>query len=113
MTSVFKAIGIIDKFTDNFEVFKKNPDLKYGMFEFFTAGHIFPITPIYAQIPAHVTDGLVRRELHDIKDKTALTAFLFARMNILNVQLNRQAAALHNLNVLVQHLQAELNKLKN
>ena len=122
MTSVFHAIGIIDKFTNNFEILRKNPDLKYGIFEFFTAGHLFPLIPIYAQIPAWQLDPLIRRELSEIEDKTALTAFLFARMNLMNVQLVRaqnllrqqpkEAQDFQRQNEIIQRQQAQIQELQ-
>ena len=111
--SLFKGINIIDTLIYKIKFFSEHPEYKHRLYELLIYYHTHRVANLYAQIPAYQLDGLIRRELDEVEDKTALTAFLFARMNVLNVQLNRQAAVLHNLNVLVQHLQAELNKLKN
>ena len=85
--SLFRGVGIIDKFMNQFESLQKKIELRHMVFDTFIYHHTKKIFPIYAQIPAWQLDPLIRRELDEVKDKTALTAFLFARMNIFNLQL--------------------------
>jgi hypothetical protein len=85
--------------------------------------------PLYAQIPEWQMDHLIRRELDEVEDKTALTAFLFARMNVLNVQLNqainllnqqpkeiqdfqRQQMALQQQQAIIQQQAAQIQQLQ-
>ena len=87
--SLFRGVGIIDEFMNQFELFNRKPEYRHLIFETFIRYHFGHALPIYAQIPAWQLDPLIRRELAEVKDKTALTAFLFARMNLMNVQLMR------------------------
>ena len=101
--SIMQAIGLIDEFTKKLEFFKSNPSFKYSMFDFFTREHMNRILPAYAQFPPYQLDEFIRRELEQVKDKTALTAFLFGRMNVFNVNLINQQQE-------IQKLQANLQK---
>ena len=83
--SIMKGIGLIEKFKDKCEFLKENPEYKFKMFDFFTRDHINRIVPLYSQIPIHELDKFIRHELEQIEDKTALTAFLFDRMCIFNL----------------------------
>ena len=89
VADIFMGVTVLEKFMHKFEFFAKNPEYRYKLFEFITSSETMPVIPMYAQIPAHLMDGLIRRELAEIEDTTALTAFLFARMNLMNVQLIR------------------------
>ena len=99
--SLFRGVGIVDKFMDNFELFNKKPEYRHFVFETFILYHCINLQPVYAQIPAYQLDGLIRKELDEVQDKTALTAFLFARMTMLNINMIRQ-------NQIIQQLQAQL-----
>ena len=99
--SLFRGVGIVDKFMDNFELFNKKPEYRHFVFETFILYHGINLQPVYAQIPAYKLDGLIRRELEDVQDKTALTACLFARMTMLNINMIRQ-------NQIIEQLQAQL-----
>ena len=119
---IFKGITLLDEFTGKFEFFKSHPDYKQSIFEFFTLNQLNYLYHIYAQIPAWQLDGLIRRELAEVKDKTALTAFLFARMNLLNVQLLRAQNLLRQQpkevqdfqrqNEIIQRQQAQIQELQ-
>ena len=101
MSSLFEGIGLLDKCMDTLEVCRNNPEYKYLVFERFIQGKMGTMTALYANNPAHKIDAFIRRELVEVKDKDALTAFLFSRMNVFNVQLIRQGAY-------IQQLQAQL-----
>ena len=88
--SVFQFIKILDDFMKKFDIFDKTPELKYALFEEATRLNLNSIIQIYAQIPAAKLDKLVRAELDKLEDTKALTAFLFSRMNLFNVQILRQ-----------------------
>ena len=89
----------------NFEIFKINPELKYAIFESMIRPNLMPILPIYSQIPAAKLDEFVREALENVKDTKALTAYLFSRMNVFNVQLIQQQQV-------IQQLQAQLQQLQ-
>ena len=120
--SLFRGIGIIDEFMNQFEVFNRKPEYRHLIFETFIYYHFGHAFPVYAQIPAHLLDPLIRRELSEVKDKTALTAFLFARMNLLNVQLiqaqnllrqqPKEVQDFQRQNEIIQRQQAQIQQLQ-
>ena len=61
--------------------------------------------PVYAQIPAAKLEGLIRRELAGVEDKTALTSYLFAQRNIFYLRILQQQQQ-------IQQLQSQLNQLQ-
>ena len=75
------------QYLDKQEFFKQNIGAKYGVLDALTREFCNYILGIYVQTPAYQLDGLVRRELEKIEDTTALTAFIFNRMNVFNVNL--------------------------
>ena len=79
--SLFRGAQQIDEFMDRFEFFRNNPTCKYWVFESLAQLHTSKTIPAYSKISAPSLDGIVRRELEQVEDKTALTAFLFGRMN--------------------------------
>ena len=84
---VLLGIHDIEKDFNEIEPFANSTEYKYKLFNFITSlesGYIFPL---YTQIPVHQLDELVRKEIDEIGSSTALTTFLFARMNIFNIQL--------------------------
>ena len=121
-SAILQAIGIFDDFTKKLKFFADHPEFKYAILNFFINDHINRLIPIYAQIPAHLLDPLIRRELSEVKDKTALTAFLFARMNLLNVQLiqaqnllrqqPKEVQDFQRQNEIIQRQQAQIQELQ-
>ena len=103
--SIFRFIKILDDFMDKFDLFKINPDYKYAAFEEIMRQNVMPIVPIYSQISAAKLDEFVREALENIDDTKALTAYLFSRMNVFNVQLIQQQQV-------IQQLQAQLQQLQ-
>ncbi len=111
--SLFNGIPILDAFMQRFDFFQKNPQYKYKVFDFFARNHINCLLKLYTQIPAYQLDGLIRRELEQIEDKTALTAFLFNRMNVFNVNLIQQQNLIRQQQAQIQQLQQKLNQIQN
>ena len=101
---VFRGLKFFEEFSNNLDFFQKNPAYKYMMFDSLTRKPL--LISLYAQIPAHLLDDLVRREIAEIGDTTAITAFLFARMNVLNAQLIKAADVMNQ----QQNKIAELQK---
>ena len=75
--AILNYVNWIDSFMNEFEIFKNNPKYKYAVFDFYLNIHLGNCLPVYSQIPAYQLDSLIRQELEQIQDKTALTAFLF------------------------------------
>lgn len=82
--------GIMDRFMDTLDVFKENPDLKYFALEFLSCVYNPILFPFYLKIPPYEFDKFIREELSGVGDLIPLTAFIFNRMNGLNVQLRQQ-----------------------
>ena len=122
MDSLISGFKYFDEFLSRQEFFKQKPDVKFTMLEIWVkafCSRADRFQSVYAQIPSYQLDEIIRRELEKVKDKTSLTAFLFSRMNIFNVQLNRQNAMLYQMNAHIQkqnevikNLQAEVNRLQ-
>ena len=108
-----RAIGILDKFMDKFEMFTNNKKNKFAVFDFFArAGGLLETLELYMQIPAAQLDDLIRRELGQIEDLTPLTAFILARMNIFNVNIIQQRQLIQKQQQQIQQLQAQLQQLQ-
>ncbi len=88
----FVGMAHLDNFMEKFKFFKLFPDFKYKVFDFFmgNCGIERIVLQIYEQLPAYELDSLIRKELDSITDKTALTTYLFSRMNILTLKLIQQ-----------------------
>ena len=111
--SIFRGISVLDTFFNSNDDLKKFPELEYGVFDLLTRTNIIAPTQlisVYAQIPAFQLDPLIRRELEQISDTTALTAFLFARMNVFNVNLLQQQNLIRQQQAQIQQLQAQLQQ---
>lgn len=100
----------MDNFMNKINFFRENPKYKYAVYELLIYHHTICVIPLYAQIPSYELDELIRRELDEVTDQTALTAFLFARMNVFNVRLNKQQQLILEQQQIIQQLQAQLQK---
>lgn len=108
---VLRSIKYIEEFTNNIEFFKNQPIYKYAVFDFFAqwAGAV-PVIELYSKVPAYKLDEFVRRELKQIGDSTALSAYLFSRMNVFNVTLLRQQNLMRQQQAQIQQLQAQIQQ---
>ena len=102
------AVDYMDKFLSQQIFFMENTNAKYIVFDAMTNEFVKYLIPIYSQVPAFQLDGLIRRELEQVKDTTALTAFLFSRMNAFNVNILQQQQIIQNQQQQIQQLQAQL-----
>ncbi len=110
---IFKSVGILDKFLNGLSEFANDPRSKYTIFEFFTIhGGIYALLQLYTKVPPHQLDGLIRRELEQIEDKTALTAFLFNRMNVFNVNLIQQQNLIRQQQAQIKQLQSQIQQIQ-
>ena len=108
----FAGINILDDFFNTIPLFKEHTEYKYAVYNVLMSNNEFPINQIYAQIPAYQLDGLIRRELEKIDDTSALSAFLFSRMNVFKVNLIQQQNLIRQQQMQIQHLQAQIQQLK-
>ena len=106
---IIRGIELIEKFTGKIDFFKKYPEYKYALFNFW-AKYGGNVLELYSQIPAFKLDGLVRNELQHLEDKTALSAFLFSRMNVLNLNVLQQQNIIRQQQAQIQQLQSQLQQ---
>ena len=107
--ALMKNVMLLDNFMNRFDELRDNVELKYEVFERFYIDFANSTLRIYSQTPAWEIDKLIRRELEDIQDKTALTAFLFSRMNIFNIRLLQMQQALAQKDAQIKDLQRKLS----
>lgn len=98
-----KGIPYLEKFFESKDILIKHKNLKFTIFEVLFQESFFYLANTFTKVPLQQLDEIIRREFEKISDKTALTAFLFSRMNIFNVNLIQQ-------NLMIQQLQAQLQK---
>ena len=108
--TLFNGFNYVEKFLSEREFFRQNPNLKYEVLNVIVREFVNYIFRIYMQVPAFRLDGFIRRELEKLDDTTALTAFLFNRMNVFNVNLFKQQQEMQKLQ---ENLQKSVQYLKN
>ena len=116
---VFQGITIISNFSKEVPFLRNHPEFQYALFNFLANNQFGSVAPLYAQIPAWQLDPFIRRELDKIDDKTPLTAFLFSRMTLFNLQLHQQGTIIQQMNAhiqkqnqVIQQLQAQIKSLQ-
>ena len=111
--SLMKNVMLLDNFMNRFDELKNNGEMKYAVFERFYIDFAGSTLRMCTQTPIWEIDKLIRRELEDIQDKTALTAFLFSRMNIFNIRLLQMQQALEQKDAQIKDLQRQLSEAYN
>ena len=109
----FQGVAAINKFAEKFSFLREHPDVMYALFDFWARAQFGFIQSLYAQIPTWQLDFLIKHELEKVEDKTALTAFIFNRMNIFNLQLNQQSAIINQMNAYIQQQNQVIQQLQN
>ena len=102
---IFLGINILEKFLNKFDFFNESPECRQSIFDFLSINQIDYIVPIYSENPDFTLDALVRKELEEIGNSTALTAFLFGRMSVLQMNFMKQHA-------IIQQLQSQIEKIQ-
>ena len=90
----FQGVSLVNKFADKFPFLNENPEFKYRLFEFYSQINFGSMATLYGKVPLWMLDSLLRKELDKVNDKTALTAFLCNRINILDLQLIKSNATI-------------------
>lgn len=80
----FRGITMLDKFFDKFQTFRKRPEYKYAVYDLLMSTNNGPILSSYSKASLSDIEKFARAELMKVDDMTAITAFLFNRMNIMN-----------------------------
>lgn len=86
LTMLKEGVRYLDEYLNGFEVFANRPDLKEILFDMFAKDLLEHLTNIYAHVPTHALDAIIRKELSE-GDNLALNSFVFNRMNVYRLQL--------------------------
>jgi len=96
--ALFSGISYLDKFLDNQDFFKQNINAKYVIFDTLFAEFVGNyLLKIYAKMPAPQFDELVRAEFEKVENKSAVMAFIFSKMNVLQLNLLKTAIDRHEI----------------
>ena len=105
------AVACLDEFLNGQKLFAHRTDLKYMLFQMFVTPILRRLDKVYAQIPVHALDELLRREFDD--SDTALSAFIFNALNIYRLQLGQLRQQNFQLNQVVKQTQNRIAELEN
>ena len=94
---LFESFNCLKKFLNSLKNFQDQPNLKYVVQNIIVGESVSHLLPIYQQIPAFQLDKIIRDELAKFDNKDALTAFIFNRMNIFNINLIQQQQMIQQL----------------
>ena len=108
LNSTKYGVKFIDEFLSEREFFTQRPDLKYLLFDAFSQEMLRHLNEIYAQIPTHALDELIRKEFSD-GDNLALTSYIFNKMNVQRVQFMQ---AQYKFNQFAQQAQKRIAELE-
>ncbi len=85
-----QGISTLENFFDGLNFFRENPQYKYAVYDFLIMMNFSPVMEAYLNVSPYEFDKYIREELSGVGDLIPLTAFIFNRMNGLNVQLRQQ-----------------------
>ena len=105
LKSIVVGFNYLNDFLDREEYFQKNLDAKYSALETVVYDFSRYLFGLYTQIPAFQLDALIQQEFSKCRDLTALTTFIFSRMNIFNINSIQQQN-------LIQQQQELINKFQ-
>ena len=109
---VCQGVSIINDFAEKFNFLKNHPEWRYALFHFLANAQFHHMIPIYAQISDWQLEPLVMRELDKIEDKTALSTFLFSRMNVFNLQLLQMKQIIAQKDAQINELRQQLENAR-
>ena len=87
LKALTQGFKYVDEFLDKQKFFRDNVNLKFIVLERIVQEFNSYLIPLYEQISAIDLDPIIRAEFARAGDISALSAFLYSRMNLLNVQL--------------------------
>ena len=106
LNSLARGFQYFDNFLDRQPFFMKNPEAKYQALEIMFQEFTIYFIRFYEKFPAYQVNYLICHELEHFEKNSALTAYLFSRMNILKLNLSQQ-------NEQIQQLQDKLQQAAN
>jgi len=82
VNDIFFGIQLLDKFTEGFELFQKEPTYKYALIDFFVERQVYHLRALYRQFPAIKFDHFIRKEFMEIGNDPTVATFLFDKMMV-------------------------------
>ena len=111
ISSVFCGLLHLNKLLNNLKLFHEHPELKFTVMDIFLLRQMYDIGAHYQLYPVHKLDPLIQRELNNLDgDKTALTSFLFSRMNILSAVSEKNHELIKKLSTRIANQNSALEK---
>ena len=111
--SIVVGFNYLNDFLDGEEYFQKNLDAKYLVLETVVYDFSRYLFGLYTQFPAFQLDALIQQEFAKYHNLTALTTFIFSRMNIFNINLIQQQNAIQQLQAQIQNSQVPNLQIQN
>ena len=112
IVALVDGFNYLDNFLNEIEFFKNRPDAKFFVLSMWINDRCNYLIDVYSQIPAWQLDEIIRREFEKFNANPSLTGFLFSRMNIFNVNLNRQGALIQQMNAHIQKQNEVIQRLQ-
>lgn len=106
--AVAEGFKRLNEFLNGIEIFRQRPDVKYSVLEHWISTCCNFLQEIYAKIPAFQLNALIQKEF----DGNDLMTFIFSRMNVFNVNMNRQEAVIQQMKAYIQQQQTKINELQ-
>lgn len=99
---ILGRIKFVEEFETKPKLFEFTPEFKYIFFNFAFSEYSYRLFPIYDKTPIHLLDETIREVIDSLGNDTAMTAFLFSRLNVANSQLKKLSSGFKQLNELNQ-----------
>ena len=102
--SLIKGFNSLNNFLDEIKFFAEYPNFKLAVLESHI-NHVMRMyfSNVYAQIPAHSFEKILVKEFSE-SNNSALTAFIFSKMNVQNLQLLQAQQHIKNLELEIARL---------
>ena len=94
---MIRGFNCYDKFLSERKVFQDHPDLKISALDIWVNECCKYLLRLYMQFPVHHLDALLRKEFEKAGETGNFAAFLLSRMNLFNLNYNKQVEVLKNL----------------
>lgn len=110
--SLVRGFNHFNAFLCSQNFFVEHPESRYIALERIVKEFSGYLLKVYAQIPAYQINKLVSDEFNRVEDISELSAFLFGRMSIFNVNLIQHQNLIRQQQQQIQQLQSQLQQLQ-
>ena len=110
LTALRLGFNYFEKFLSRQESFQQNPELKYQALDVVIKEFTNYFINFYLQIPDYKLNPFIHAEFEKTKDLSALTSYLFSRMNVFYIKMLLQQNKIFDLEKQVEKLQERLQQ---